>query len=131
MGSRGQSVMIVGCVKTTTGSNLVISRFEILSGTDERNRPWNMSASEFTHWLLELPWLTDLNTHSIKNNSVTLSIYLTYDYLSPCQGNYDCNVCCLMNYITLTNRVNGTSMDRSVASLSYSDKFSNSILFLY
>ena len=46
------------CEKTAMGSNLgrfvLISDFEILSGTDERNRPRNMSANEFAHWLLEL-----------------------------------------------------------------------------
>ena len=53
MGFRGQAVMIVECEKTVTGSNLgqctLISDIEILSGTDERNRPRNMSAGEFTH----------------------------------------------------------------------------------
>ena len=62
MGSRGQAVMIVECVKTAMGSIL-----GILSGTDERNRLRNMSASEFTNWLLEMCWLTDLNPHTAKN----------------------------------------------------------------
>ena len=46
----------------------MISRFEILSGTDERNTPQSMSATEFTHWLLELLWLTDLNPHNTLSN---------------------------------------------------------------
>ena len=59
--------MIVECEKTATGSNLgrytLICDIEILSGTDDKNRPGNMSASEFTNNLLELSWLTDLNPH--------------------------------------------------------------------
>ena len=63
------------CEETATGSNLsrrtLISDIEIgdsvlSSRSDERNRPRNMSASEFTHWLLELRWLTH-NQHIINN----------------------------------------------------------------
>ena len=56
----------------------MISRFEILSGTDESNRPQNMSASECTHWLLELRWLTDLNPHN--NNDINYA-QLLFDRL--------------------------------------------------
>ena len=40
----------------------MVSRFEILSGTDDGD----MSASEFSHWLLELRLLTDSNLHKDK-----------------------------------------------------------------
>ena len=46
MGSRGQAVMKVEYVRV---HELVISRFAILLGTDERNRPRNMYVNEFTH----------------------------------------------------------------------------------
>ena len=79
MGSRGQAVMIVECEKMATGSNFgmctLISDIEILSGTDERNRPRNMSASEFTHWLLELCWLTDLNPRNNITDYIVISNY--------------------------------------------------------
>ena len=59
----------------------MISRFEILSGTDERNKPRNMSASEFTHWLLELRWLTDLNPHIVNSfQHISLEMNLPEDY---------------------------------------------------
>ena len=68
-----------------TGLNLdrfkLITDFEILSGTDERNRHRNMSFSEFIHCVLELSSLTDY----------VLSIQIMEEHLNLITLNYILN----------------------------------------
>ena len=56
----------------------MISRFETLSGTDERNRPRNMSTIEFTHWL------TDLNPHNFIKENIIRTVKMNIRLICNC-----------------------------------------------